>query len=150
MTDVKQQLIQRKFPTPVQFVIACPGFWQTSPDGMIKWHYDTLFQRYRSWAQSEGIDARFMGKDWTILLEPLKILGILPHLENKGRICIDKRRFKGFSILTADLVKNINTFLKKAGQDDDDSNFEPPKASFAIQSDCWTKENSEQPHVSIL
>ncbi len=147
MTTVKQQVIQRKFPTPVQFVIACQRFWQgaqtmtkhSEPNSdssvkkshIIKWHYDTLFICYRSWAQTEGIDNRFTGKDWTFLVEPLKILGIYPHSLNKERICIDRRKFKGFTIESQKLVQNIKTFLMKVGQSDA-SDFEIPKASFLL------------------
>jgi hypothetical protein len=152
MTTVKQQVIQRKFPTPVQFVIACPKFWQGAqtmtarPDPtsaqkshVIKWHYDTLFLCYRSWAQTEGIDLRFTGKDWTFLVEPHKILGIYPHPLNKERICIDKRKFKGFVIESPTLVQNVKTFLTKVGQSDG-SEFEIPKTSFLIDNSIREQE----------
>ena len=145
-TPLKQQMMQRKFPTPIQFVISCPDFWQGDTNNSqkqhlnasqlkeIKWHYDTLFQTYRSWALSEGIDAKFLGKDWTYLVEPLKNIGIHPHSGNKERIRINNRRFKGFSIQTQELVEAIKQFLSKAGQNDA-SEFEIPIAQLQLLPD---------------
>ena len=133
--------MQRKYPTPVQFVLACPAFWRggeqtqsRAQQKCVKWHYDSLFPVYRSWAQSQGIETKYIGKDWTYLVGHLKNLGIRSQDEstNKGRVTIGGRRGKGFSIETATLVQNIKDFLKKAGQDDDECDFEPPREGFAL------------------
>ena len=100
----------------------------------IKWHYDTLFQAYRLWALSEGVDAKFLGKDWTYLVEPLKNIGIHPHTGNKERIQINPRRFKGFSIQTQELVEAVKIFLAKAGQNDA-SEFEIPISQLQLLPD---------------
>ena len=92
-----------------------------------------------SWHIDLGLSLKgFTGKDWTALVEPLKMLSIHPNTMNKERICIDKRRFKGFSIEAAVLVQNIKSFLHKAGQEDF-SDFEPPKASFVVREQVESK-----------
>lgn len=140
MTAIKRELMQRKFPTPIQFIMTCPRFWQggaiadlskTILPRVVKWHYDSLYRAYQTWAQSQQIDLKYTGKDWTVLVEPLKAVGIQPHMSNNGRVSIDARRSKGFSVEAQTLVDSVKLFLKKAGQEDF-AEFEPPEVSLIM------------------
>ena len=133
ISSLKRQLVRKKFPLPVQFAISSADFWKgqdlkgtaDSKKPIIRWHYEYLYQQYRTWAIHEGVELRYLGKNWTSIEEPLKVLGIQPSQASKGRIMIQKRRLKGFEIPRQDLLASIRHFLRKSAQDDADG-YEPP------------------------
>lgn len=133
VSAVKRQILRKKFPMPIQFVISDGELWKGQdlkgcPDQKepsIRWHYEALYQQYRLWSIHEGIDSKYIGKNWTSLEEPLKSLGIQPIEDNKGRLTIQKKRLKGFQVSREQLLDSVRAFLKKSGQEDADE-FAPP------------------------
>lgn len=133
VSAVKRQILRKKFPMPIQFALSCAEMWkgqdlEGSPNHkqpVIRWHYEALYQQYRTWAIHEGIDIKYLGKNWTTLEEPLKTLGVQPIESNKGRIMIQRRRLKGFQINRNDLLESVRAFMRKSGQDDD-ATYDPP------------------------
>jgi hypothetical protein len=141
MTDVKRRIIERKYPTAVQFVIRCAEFWggQATYEtrlnssqfgrkddggcgivGEIRWHWDTLYGVYRDWVRRCGIECGvFRNADG--LVQPLALLGIRPG-SDQGRVRIhtsgkpSKGRDKGFSIKREQLIEGIRGFLGKMGE----------------------------------
>ena len=133
VSAVKRQILRKKFPMPIQFVISDAELWKgqdlkgcsDQKEPSIRWHYEALYQQYRMWSIHEGIDSKYIGKNWTSLEEPLKSLGIQPIEDNKGRITIQKKRLKGFQVSREQLLDSVRAFLKKSGQEDADE-FAPP------------------------
>lgn len=158
VSAIKRQILRKKFPMPLQFAISSAELWKgqdlkgvvepkkgtvdpkkeqdlkgtVDPNDPhpIRWHYEALYQQYRGWAIQEGIDTKYMGKNWTSLEEPLKSLGIQPIESNKGRIMIQKHRLKGFEVTREQLLASVRAFLRKSGQEDADV-YDPPDVEAA-------------------
>jgi hypothetical protein len=141
MTDVKRSIIERKYPTAVQFAIRCSEFWlgqvkfesrasgdkTQAKDAEIRWHWDRLYGVYREWTRQHEIECGVL-RSADGLTEPLSLIGIVPG-SDQGRVRVQvaakSAREKGFCIKREVLIGSVRAFLRKMGETDTDG-WEPP------------------------
>jgi hypothetical protein len=136
MTDVKRSIIERKYPTAVQFAIRCSDFWlgqvrydsggtgdkTQANDAEVRWHWDRLYRVYREWARQHEIECGVL-RSADGLIEPLSLIGIVPG-SDQGRVWVQvagkSAREKGFCIKREALIGSVRAFLRKMGETDAD------------------------------
>ena len=149
MTAAKRAVLERKFPSPVQFIIRCPQVWmgqtqygdrskgwagdarpppQAVPE--IRWHWDQLFSLYNEWVRDQQIGCGVVQKAEN-LIGPLRQIGIYGGSDS-GRVHIKPDsdqptvRDKGFKVKRNSLISSIRKFLDGVGEKKDEK-WEPPQ-----------------------
>lgn len=145
MTQVKQQMLQKKYPTALQFISECSNIWKgqhvyenltvqdevqeecLADDFTISWHWQQLYQVYRNWARDFNVETGVYTKSAS-LKEACNRIGFI-ETKDKGRVTIDKKKDSGFKMQRAELVTCIRAFLKNFDEEGADEWCPPDKRS---------------------